>query len=500
MTITVIGKILAFVFEAIIALKLGMGIETDSYFSVAEFYTLLDSAFLGAITVAALNKYSVISAEKNEEEAYRYISDLFAAVFLITVLISLLFAAFANPLSYLISPGSGVEARMFVVRCTRLLAVLPPVISLASVGLAVLRYKRRFTVTGIKSLLISITGSAGILCFSGTGCSGTDILSASLIISNIIFCMIIMCGVCRYGTLQIRFPGWTADTRDSLKMALPLMMSYGITNVSLFVDKIIVSTAGEGSVSALTYAQSIYNGVATIFITNLCTILLTDFNRLCAQKDYPAVNRKLKNTIRLVFILLIPVTVETAVFHNDIVRFVYERGSFSAENSISVGKILLAYAFNFIPAMIYSVYNQILYACGKTKQSMVIGLASLLCNIIASLVLIRPVGISGIAVGTVLSSVVSVFLVRSSVEKIIDPDRVRISIKKAAAVPVLIILCLFISILCDRSDTPFLFSFAAATAADYICVFVYLLAVKNEYALAAVKKIQARFSGPGRRQ
>lgn len=495
MIITIIGKVLAFVFEAIIAMKLGAGIETDSYFSVAELYTLIDSAFLGAITVVALNKYSIISTEKNEYEAYHYISDLIAVVFPIVTIISLLFVAFAFPLSYIVSPGSGSEARVFVVRCIRIMAVLPPIISITSIGLAVLRYKKKFIVTGIKSLLISVVGSVGILLFSGASYSGTYILSFSLITSNVLFFLIILIGLLKYGKITIHIPRWTNDTSDSLKMAVPLMMSYGITNVSLFVDKIIVSTVGEGSVSSLTYAQSLYNGVATIFITNLCTILLTDFNLLCAKKDYLAVEKKLKNTIRLVFLLLIPVTIETIVFHYDIVRLVYERGSFSAENSFSVGKTLLAYAFNFVPAMIYSVYNQILYACGKTKQSMLIGVASLICNIIASLALIKPIGISGIAVGTVISSVVSVFLVKNNVEKILVPDKVKISIKRIVVTGILIVACLAISMLLNHLAIPFLLAFVIATALCYLSVFGYLLFIKDEYAISIKRKIQTHLPG-----
>lgn len=495
MIITIIGKILAFVFEAIIASKLGVGIGTDSYFSVAELYTLIDSAFLGAVTVVALNKYSRIAAEKDENQAYMYISNLISVVLPIVTIISLLFAVFATPLSYLVSPGSSIEARKFVVRCIKVMAVLPPIISIASIGLAVLRYKKLFVITGVKSLLISIIGTLGILCFSGRGNSGTDILSFSLITSNVVFCIIVLAGLRKYGKISIGFPKWNEETASSLKMSLPLMVSYGITNVSLFIDKIIVSTVGEGSVSSLTYAQSLYNCVATVFITNLCTILLTDFNQLCAKKEYSAVNKKVRSTIGLIVVLLIPVTIETIVFHYNIVSLVYERGRFTADNSMTVGRILLAYAFNFIPAMIYSVYNQVLYACGKMKQSMVIGLISLSCNIAASLALIKPIGVSGIAIGTAVSSIVSMILTKSKVDKIAVPAKFKLNFRKTAAELVLIVACVCISVLIQNLKITFIISFAITTIMCYVCVFLYLLFIKNEYALSIIRKAQTKLHG-----
>ena len=51
--ITIIEKIIAFVFEAIIAAVIETNIITDGYFTSAELFTLIDTAFLSAITYNA---------------------------------------------------------------------------------------------------------------------------------------------------------------------------------------------------------------------------------------------------------------------------------------------------------------------------------------------------------------------------------------------------------------------------------------------------------------
>lgn len=76
------------------------------------------------------------------KEKHIYISDLISAVLPIAVIVSILFVAFSTPLSYLISPGSTSEARILVIRCIKVLAVLPPIIAVSSIALAVLRYKK----------------------------------------------------------------------------------------------------------------------------------------------------------------------------------------------------------------------------------------------------------------------------------------------------------------------------------------------------------------------
>ena len=63
---SVTEKVIAFVYQAVIAAVLGAGIVTDCYFSASQLFDLIDSTVLGALVVVVINRYANISAEKNE--------------------------------------------------------------------------------------------------------------------------------------------------------------------------------------------------------------------------------------------------------------------------------------------------------------------------------------------------------------------------------------------------------------------------------------------------
>ena len=54
---SVLEKVIAFVYQAVIAAVLGTGIVTDCYFSASLLFDLIDSTVLGALVVKPICKY-----------------------------------------------------------------------------------------------------------------------------------------------------------------------------------------------------------------------------------------------------------------------------------------------------------------------------------------------------------------------------------------------------------------------------------------------------------
>ena len=260
-------------------------------------------------------------------------------------------------------------------------------------------------------------GIASILIFGQGEIINADVLSVAYVISLFLFCLLTTATMLKYGKFRPMLPKFNDEIRMTFRMVLPLMVSYGIARVSLFVDKIIASLLGEGYVTVLTYSHSLYKVVAAICIINLSTIILTDFNDLMARKNYEAVSKKLNSVISAMTILLIPITIVSTACSRDIVKFIYERKNFSAESTVMVANVLIFYAFNFLPGMIHGVYSQVMYGNGDTKTPMWISLGCIVVNFGTSLPLIYVVGPPGGAIGTLISSIFSTVLYRVLIRK-----------------------------------------------------------------------------------
>ncbi len=494
--ITVFEKIVAFVFEAVIAAFIGTSIISDGYFASAGLFNLIDSAFLSAITVVALNRYAYYVNNEGEIRGFEVLSDLQSFYLPLMLLLSVLIFALARPLSFVVAPGYGDEARAVVVRCIRILSFTPTVICITSIGIAVLRQKKRFEITCLKSLFISVVGIVSVLIFGRRELKNADVLSGAYAVSMVSYCILVFIFAGQYGKIRIHKPTINPELKKSLKMLFPLMVSYGVGRIALMVDSIIASTLKEGSVSALTYAHSLYRVVAAIFVTNLCTIILTDFNNLCARNESDKVEEEMRKTISIMTLILIPIMIVTIFNSNEIVKIVYERGKFSSDATATVGGVLLFYALNFVPVMIQGIYNQALYAFGDTMKPMLIAVLSVVLNLGTSIPLTLVIGLPGVAIGTVISTIGAVICGRIVLRKYLPHYKGCYSLKFIWKAAISTAVCLAVVFLVSKAIHNHLMSFVVSTVVAFAaflgCLFIFREEITVSYTKSLLNKIRKK--------
>ncbi len=480
--ITILEKLLSFLFQSIIASNYGATIVADSYFSASELFTLINETVLGALTIAVLNRFTFLSEKSSEDKAFQYISNIFSFSFVFMLVVCILIFCFADSLSVLIAPGYDLRGRTLLIRNIRLMSFVPSILAIAAVCLAVLRQKKRFEITALRSFFISTVGIACVLLKAQN--ENADSLCIAFLLSSILFTILVLLVTLKYGKISIHKPIVTDELRLTFYTMFPLIVSYGVTRLSLMANRIMASMLGNGAVSSLSYSHTLHNVVTAFFVTNICTILLTDFNLLYAKTDFMSLTGILIKTVRVLTLILLPVVILTAVFRIEIVSFVFERGYFNRDNTITVSTLLFVYAFNFIPAMIYNVHNQALYSFGDTKSAMRNSLVAIVINIIVSIILAYTVGLFGVAVGAVISSTIGACLSIKSVKQHLKHYQDMFSVKYLAD-------CVFASVACFTISL-ILYSVVNMTGFAYwvlsciLCIFVYLIVLyimKNDIIL-----------------
>ena len=142
-------KVLAFVYQAIVAAVLGAGVVTDCYFSASQLFDLIDSTVLGALVVVGLNRYATICEEKDENAGHKFRSSLNSLLTIVMAGLAVLTFIFAEPFSHLIAPGFDAAARPELVKCIRILCVIPPIMVLATIAQGLLRQVNNETVPDV---------------------------------------------------------------------------------------------------------------------------------------------------------------------------------------------------------------------------------------------------------------------------------------------------------------------------------------------------------------
>ncbi len=488
--LTLFEKVVAFIFQAIIASLLGTSAETDAYFSSSELFGVFEVAVISTLTVASLNKFIYHLNCEGESGAFDFISKLLSFYIPIVTILSVCIFVFAVPLSYLTAPGFSKESRKILVLCIRVMSVIPIIECFTAIGMAVLRQKKRFGITGLKSLFISVIGILFVVVFYKSDINSATILSFAYVISMFLFCVLTMIYVRKYGKLKLVKPKFDSEIKDTLYTILPLVMSYGITRATLMIGKTIASFLGDGAVSQLTYAHNLFAVVSAMFVTNLTTILLTDFNELLAVREYGKVEDKIKSVASIMTILLIPITIVSVVCSEDVVGIVYERGQFTSDITSLVANVLMIYALSFIPAMIYGIYNQVFYAVGDTKTPMWIAIANIIVNVSISLLLIKKLGLQSVALASLLSSIVASILCKIKVKKYLTEYNGCYSVKFICSCVVAGIFCTVCALCVKAAQLPSLLSFLATTVVSFFSFLLVLLILKDPNLMAGVRKLK----------
>ena len=487
--ITIIEKIIAFVFNAILAAKLGPGVMTDAYFAVLELFGVLEATAISALTVIALNRFSYYVNQESEEKGFSFLSSLLSFYIPIVLSMSAALFMFADPVSYVISPGFSPEARRILVMCIRIMSIDPIVECVTAIALSVLRQKRHFVLTGLKSLFISVVGILFLMVLYGISRNHAYLLTVAYVVSMVLFCVLTVACVARYGKLRLVKPVISDEMKRTVRMILPLMVSNGITRIALMIGKVIASLLGEGAVSELTYAHNLYAVVSAVFITNLAVILLTDFNEMIANKEHSRVAEKMRSVIAVMTILLIPITVVSAVCSTDVVKIVYERGNFTAASTGMVAQVLAVYALSFIPGMIHGIYNQVLYANGDTKTPMWIALISIVANLLVSFLLIGKFGLSSVALASLVSSVIAVLLCRKKIKKYLPDYNGCYNARFVGSCACATVACVIVALLIKTINLSALVSFVVTTIVCSIVFVITLLLLKEQTVVGLFKTV-----------
>ena len=264
------------------------------------------------------------------------------------------------------------------------------------------------------------------------------------------------------------------------------------------IDKIISSLLGDGQVSALTYSHTLYRVVESIFISNLGIILLTDFNELMANKTYDAAINKIKKVVTAMILLLIPITVTSIICSKEIVKIVYERGRFTDETTVQVAGVLVFYALNFVPAMIHALFNQVFYSAGDTKTPMRTALICVIVNFGISLPLVYLIGLPGVAIGTVVSTVAAAIICRIKVRKHLPRYKGAFGIRFVLSCLCALAVSTTLSLLTHMIRVPALFSFLFVATVSFISFWLVMFAVRDSVFIGLMgdirEIIKSRFS------
>ena len=157
--------------------------------------------------------------------------------------------------------------------------------------------------------------------------------------------------------------------------------------------------------------------VLGIFATSLATVSLPTMSRLVVTGDIQGLRNNFISTLRHVAILVIPGSVGMAVLAWPIVAIIFQTGRYDSIAVNWTARTLSYQAIGLLFIATNRIMMQCLYALKDYKRPVYAAALGMIANIGLSILLMKPLGTSGIALANGLASLVSLAFLAAVLNK-----------------------------------------------------------------------------------
>jgi putative peptidoglycan lipid II flippase len=201
------------------------------------------------------------------------------------------------------------------------------------------------------------------------------------------------------------------DLRDPavkrvLALMLPVTLGIGLINFNLVINTFFAARFVDPTLapSAIDAAFRIYMLPQGMFSVAVATVLFPRLSRLAAREDLVGFRETVSLGLRQIGFLLLPASAVSAVLAEPIVRLLYERGDFEADQTPVVASALAAFALGLTFNGTMLMLNRAFFSLQSPWVPTVVAVGNLGLNVALNAALFR-VGVWGIPLATSLVNI-----------------------------------------------------------------------------------------------
>jgi len=182
-----------------------------------------------------------------------------------------------------------------------------------------------------------------------------------------------------------------------------ILLIESISQLYLLSDRYFFDFIGEGGLSALNYAGILYVLPISIISIALTTVIFPKLTSNIQRKEFEALNKNVSDAISANLFIFVPVSFIFFLYGNDLIKILFERGKFSAEDSMITFIALKYFTISLVFNAAYSVYNKLLYGAQMMNGLIIITISGVIIKIILNFTLVSRYQQNGLALSTSIS-------------------------------------------------------------------------------------------------
>ncbi|MBQ3834694.1 MAG: murein biosynthesis integral membrane protein MurJ [Elusimicrobia bacterium] len=405
---TMVSRVFGYIRDMLVAYMFGAGMFADAFYAAFRIPNLIRRMLgEGSFSAAFIPVFSEYLHTKTKSETQKLINVVFTALTVVLLIFTILGVFFAPLLVKLIAYGftSDPEKLQLTIELTRLMFPFLLFICLAAMLLALLNTLNSFFIPAIAPANLSFAEIIYMLALAPLLAPGNQIkgLAISVIFGGL-------------GHFVMQYPvlrklGWNLKfdfnfSHPGIKkivfLMIPSIIGISVDQINTFVDTICASFLGDGSITALYYSGRLMQLPLAIFGLALATVSLPMMSKSVAVKNIDELKETLNLSIRFSIIALVPAVAGLIAIGLPIIQVLFERGKFDYAASLLTNNALFYYSLGLPAFAVTKIFANTFFSFQDTKTPVKIAFIVMIFHVILCVVLMKPLGVGGLALATSL--------------------------------------------------------------------------------------------------
>jgi putative peptidoglycan lipid II flippase len=368
-----ISRIVGLARQRVFAHYFGTSAAGDAFSAAFRIPNFLQNIFgEGALSASFIPVYAKLLAHDDEEEAAHVAN---AVLGLLALAVSLIVLTGVLTTPYIISaiaPGFHGETRELTIRLVRILFPGAGLLVLSAWCLGVLNSHHRFFISYTAPVAWNLAMIASLVIFGrrvGQFPLAAYVAWGSVLGSALQFGVQLPTVFRLVQRIRPALDIANEHVRTVIRNFFPVFMSRGVVQISAFVDAILASFLPEGSVVALTYAQSLYTLPVSLFGMSVSAAELPAMSRAIGSHEEVAdvLKQRLNEGLRRIAFLIVPSSMAFLALGDVIAAVLYQTGQFKHDAAIFVWGILAGSTVGLLASTLGRLYSSTYYALRDTR-------------------------------------------------------------------------------------------------------------------------------------
>lgn len=419
MIITIFSKLSGFARDLTLSYFYGASNISDAYLISTTIPGII-FGFIGAgISTGYIPIYSEIENDYGVKEGNEFTSNLINVLLIISTIIIAFGLLFTEQIVKLFASGFEENTLKLAVKFTRIGLLSIYFTALKSIFTGFLQIKKNYLIPAIVGIPMNMLIILSIhLSFN----NNIIILAIGTFIATIVQIFLLLPYVYKKGyKYKFIIKVDNRHIKNMVYIVLPVVVGVSVNQINILVDRTLASRIVVGGISALNYANKLNGFVQGIFVLSVATALYPNISKMTAEGNISGFKKSISEAISGINLLIIPSTIGTIIFVEEIVKLLFGRGAFTHQAIFLTSYALFFYSIGMIGFGLRQILSRAFYSMQDTKTPMINAGIAMIMNIILNIILSKFLGIGGLALATSISAIFCTLLLFVSLRRKIGP-------------------------------------------------------------------------------